>query len=122
MRVGITTGSTHKANPNCGEQSGERLLKALTPELLKRRVQNGSFVMVNMANGEFVTGRTREEAVRRFDMLHPYGTGCVVQFEDIINEPSERPMIRKHAGAAPTCATRAPTPRKQRKRVGVPSK
>jgi hypothetical protein len=113
MRAGMATGSTHKANPNCRGQSGERLLKALAPELLKRGVQNGSFVMVNISNGEFVTGRTREEAIRRFDMLHPYGVGCVAHFEDIISEPSESRMIRKRVGAAPTFANRTPIPRKK---------
>jgi hypothetical protein len=120
MRIGIATGSTQKAIPNCRGQSGERLLKALAPELLKRGVQTGSFVMVNIGNGEFVTGRTREEALRRFDMLHPYAIGCVAQFEDIINEPSEGRMIRKHAGAAPTCAKRTPLPRKKSKRPVFP--
>jgi hypothetical protein len=113
----MTTGSTHKANPNCRGLSGERLLKTLAPELLKRGVQTGSFVMVNIGNGEFVTGRTREEALRRFDMLHPYGTGCVAQFEDIINEPSEGRKIPKHAGAAPACANRTSMPRKKSKKL-----
>ena len=113
MRAGMATGPTHKAIPNCRGQSGERLLKALSPELQKRGVQSSSFVMVNVSNGEFVTGRTREVTLRRFDMLHPYGIGCVAQFEDIINEPSEGRMIRKHAGAAPTYANRTPTPRKK---------
>jgi hypothetical protein len=72
--------------------------------------------MVNIGNGEFVTGRTREEALRRFDMLHPYAIGCVAQFEDIINEPSQGRMIRKHAGAALTPANRTPIPRKNSKR------
>jgi hypothetical protein len=53
------------------------------------------------------------EALRRFDMLHPYATGCVAQFEDIISEPSEGRMIRKRAGAAPTFANRTPIPRKK---------
>lgn len=113
MRAGM---ATVKTISNFGRQSGDRLLKALAPELLKRGVPSGSFLMVNIGNGEFVTGRTREEALRRFDMLHPYGIGCVAQFEDIIKEPSEGRMIRKHAGTAPTYANRTLIPRKKSKR------
>jgi len=122
LREGMATGSTRETLSNCPGRSGERLLKTLAPELEKLRVQSSSFVMIDVGTGEFVTGRTREQALQRFDMLHPNGIGCVSQVSDIFDQPPTERRIREHAGVAPRYAVRTPGSRKKSKRPAAQAK
>ncbi len=122
LREGRATNSTPETLSDCAGRSGEQLLKTLTPELQKRGVQSSSFVMIDVRNGEFVTGRTREEALQRFDMLHPNGIGCVSQVSDLFDETPTDRTIRGHAGVAPRYAVRTPGSQKNGKRPAAQAK
>lgn len=87
------TASAHlnRASPRLAEQKGEVLLKALAPSLKKRGVPTASYVMVNILSGEFVTGKTLNEAAQRFKNAHPDGIGWVRRFGDIVGEDHQDP-------------------------------
>jgi hypothetical protein len=122
LRDGMATGSTRETLSDCPGRSGEHLLKTLAPELEKRGVQSSSFVMIDIGSGEFVTGRTREEALQRFDMLHPNGIGCVSRVSDLFDQTPTDRMIRGHAGVAPRYAARTPASHKKSKRPAAQAK
>lgn len=63
---------------------GDAILKHLGPGLRKRGVPESSYVMVNLANGEFVTGKTKTETEQRFRSLHPGAEGWMQLVGDVI--------------------------------------
>jgi hypothetical protein len=58
----------------------------LAPSLQDRGVPAASYIIVNPVNGEFVTGKTREQASRRFACMHPGVEGWMQRFADVIGE------------------------------------
>ena len=63
---------------------GNAILQALGPALAKRGVPETSYVMVNLANSEFVTGKTKAETQARFSALHPGAEGWMQLVGDVI--------------------------------------
>ena len=63
---------------------GDAILKHLGPGLRKRGVPESSYVMVNLANGEFVTGKTKAETEQRFRSMHPGAEGWMQLVGDVI--------------------------------------
>ena len=65
-------------------EHGAAILKQLGPSLAKRGVPETSYVMVNLANGAFVTGKTKAETEQRFESLHPGAEGWMQLVGDVI--------------------------------------
>lgn len=65
-------------------EHGAAMLKQLGPSLAKRGVPETSYVMVNLANGAFVTGKTKAETEQRFESLHPGAEGWMQLVGDVI--------------------------------------
>ena len=63
---------------------GNAILKQLGPALAKRGVPETSYVMVNLANSEFVTGKTKAETQARFAAMHPGAEGWMQLVGDVI--------------------------------------
>lgn len=59
---------------------GAALMIQLTAELRARKVPDGSYVMVDIAGGGFVSGKTPEEVKERFELLHPGAEGWIQRF------------------------------------------
>jgi hypothetical protein len=72
-------------------RKGKSLLKRLGPTLRRRGVPADSYIVVDILSGEFVTGRTREQAGQRFKSMHPGATGWMQRFGDVILEPEDLP-------------------------------
>ena len=74
------------AGPETGTaaEHGTAILKQLGPSLAKRGVPATSYVMVNLANGEFVTGKTKAETAQRFESMHPGAEGWMQLVGDVI--------------------------------------
>jgi hypothetical protein len=66
---------------------GRALLKSLCAELRHRGVPRHSYIMVNLANGRFVTAKTADEALARFESLHPGTEGWLQRFGAVLGDP-----------------------------------
>lgn len=74
--------------------TGKALLQELAATLLARGVPGSGYVMVDIIGGEFVTGKTPEEARHRFEALHPGAEGWMQRFSDVVGGPKE---VGEHA-------------------------
>ena len=70
-------------------QKGKSMLKKLAPALQRRRVPADSYIVVDIVSGEFVTGKTQEEAGQRFKSMHPGANGWMQRVADLIGEPED---------------------------------
>jgi hypothetical protein len=68
---------------------GKAILRTLAPSLQDRGVAETSYIIVNPGTGEFVTGKTPDEARRRFASLHPGVEGLMQRFADVISDLSK---------------------------------
>ena len=68
---------------------GRSILKKLAPSLQSRGVPADSYIVVDIVSGEFVTGRTREQAGQRFKSMHPGANGWMQRVADVIVEPED---------------------------------
>jgi hypothetical protein len=68
-------------------QTGETILRQLAPSLQQRGVPRTNYIIVNTANGEFVTGKSEAEARQRFTLMHPGVEGWMQQFGAVIDGP-----------------------------------
>ena len=64
-------------------QRGKSILEKLAPSLHRRGVPSTSYIVVDTTTGDFVTGKTREEARERFKGLHPGAEGWMQRFGDV---------------------------------------
>ena len=81
---------------------GNAILKQLGPALAKRGVPETSYVMVNLANSEFVTGKTKAETQARFSAMHPGAEGWMQLVGDVTGVSlATRTAVNASAGAAP---------------------
>ena len=62
---------------------GKSILEKLAPSLHRRGVPTTNYIVVNTATGDFVTGKTREEARERFRGMHPGAKGWMQRFGDV---------------------------------------
>ena len=76
-REGLAPGASLTA------QKGKNILEKLAPSLQERGVPSSSYIVVNTTSGDFVTGKTREEASERFKSLHPGAEGWMQRFSDV---------------------------------------
>jgi hypothetical protein len=67
-------------------QRGRAILNTLCPNLQERGVQKNAYVMVNLANSLFVTGRSADEAMKRFDCMHPGAEGWMQRFGEVLDD------------------------------------
>lgn len=77
------------------ERNGKAILKRLASGLRQRGVPNSSYIIVNTANGEFVTGKTKDEARQRFALMHSGVEGWMQQLGDVIEDPDDLPTIAR---------------------------
>ena len=73
-------------------QRGRSILEKLAPSLHKRGVPSTSYIVVNTTSGDFVTGKTREEARERFKGMHPGAKGWMQRFGDVSVVSGEYPQ------------------------------
>jgi hypothetical protein len=62
---------------------GKSILETLAPSLHKRGVPSARYIVVNTTTGDFVTGKTREEARERFKGMHPGAKGWMQRFGNV---------------------------------------
>jgi hypothetical protein len=67
--------------------AGRALLKQLGPSLRELGVPSTSYIIVNIASGRFVTGKTRQEANQRFAILHAGAKGFMQRVGDVTGDP-----------------------------------
>ena len=118
--------STGPAEPGTGalpatltaSEHGTAILKQLGPSLAKRGVPETSYVMVNLANGEFVTGKTKAETMQRFASLHPGAEGWMQLVGEVIgvslaaDANTEEPEVGGDSASSDAAAVRqSPAPR-----------
>ena len=84
-RGGLAPGASRTA------QKGKSILEKLAPSLQKRGVPSSSYIVVNTTSGDFVTGKTREEAGERFKRMHPGANGWMQRFGDVSVEFGDCP-------------------------------
>lgn len=72
-------------------QKGSIILKSLAPSLRERGVPSSSFIMVNINNGEFVTGKSPKEVGERFELMHPGEEGWMQRIGEVIGDPEGDP-------------------------------
>jgi hypothetical protein len=70
---------------------GKSMLRKLGPTLRRRGVPAESYIVVDIVSGEFVTGKTREQAGQRFKSMHPGATGWMQRFGDVVLESEDPP-------------------------------
>ena len=95
-----TAATTTGPESQTASEHGTAILKQLGPGLAKRGVPETSYVMVNLANGEFVTGKTKAETAQRFESMHPGAEGWMQLVGDVIGV-----SLAGHAGAEPDTDT-----------------
>ena len=71
---------------NSAARKGKLLLNTLASSLQDRGVPLTSYVMVNLASGEFVTGKTWEEAYKRFELMHAGEEGWIQLLGDVVGK------------------------------------
>lgn len=64
----------------------QQALSALAPDLRRRGVPEASFVMIDPATAQFVTGKTEAETRRRFAALHPAASGHIRLMREVYAE------------------------------------
>jgi hypothetical protein len=64
---------------------GKSILETLAPSLHKRGVPGARYIVVNTTTGDFVTGRTREEARERFKVMHAGAKGWMQRLGNVVN-------------------------------------
>ncbi len=88
MRDNDKTLNARVGEPESGSDAtatqGNAILKRLGPALATRGVPETSYVMVNVANSEFVTGKTKAETQARFAAMHPGAEGWMQLVGDVI--------------------------------------
>ncbi len=90
------------ASIDTAETEGNAILKRLAPALATRGVPETSYVMVNLANSEFVTGKTKAETQARFSAMHPGAEGWMQLVGDVTGVSlATRTAVNASAGAAP---------------------
>ena len=83
-------------------QMGKAILKMLAPSLQKRGVPSSCYIMVNILNDEYVTGKTRAQARKRFNSMHPGADGWMERFEDVTGEPDEPSVVSGNSDHTPS--------------------
>lgn len=78
-------------------KSGKELLQDMAASLQARGVPASSYIVIDVIAGEFVTGKTPEEARLRFELLHPGVKGWMQRFSDVIGGPEELPDTAESA-------------------------
>jgi hypothetical protein len=96
------------ARPSLTASIGKSILETLAPSLHKRGVPSARYIVVNTTTGDFVTGKTREEARERFKGMHPGAKGWMQQFGNV-GGANRVPAIRGalHAPPEPIFQVRA---------------
>ena len=72
-----------QANADFAEQKGKYYLAKLAVELKALKLARGSYVIINVVDGRYVTGATRRAARDEFRRLHPDAIGWACRTEDL---------------------------------------
>ena len=65
------------------ERMGTAHLARLAPEIRALALPRGSYVIIHVPTGRYVTGRSRHEARLTFRARHPEGSGWACRTEDL---------------------------------------
>ena len=71
------------ANFDQVERQGLAHLKRLASDIAALALPRGSYVIVHVATGAYVTGASRGEARHAFRAAHPSGSGWACRVEDL---------------------------------------
>ncbi len=104
-REGLAPGASRPA------RKGKSILEKLAPGLQKRGVPSSSYIVVNTTSGDFVTGKTREEAGERFKRMHPGAKGWMQRFGDVSVEPGDCPKDARSPDVSESARPHDPKPR-----------
>lgn len=106
----------HAKNAGSTSRKGKVQFEALAPVLKDRGVPSSSFIMINVSNGSFVTGKTPEEVGQRFELMHTGAEGWMQRVGEVVSDPEgSSPDARSSEAdaALPACATKLRTTRRQ---------
>lgn len=97
-------GATVPGNASVGSDSariGQGMLNGLVARLKALGVPPTSYIMIDTASGEYVTGKSPEEAGKRFQSMHPGAVGWMCMFGDLDGARDAAPPVDEGDGDEP---------------------
>ena len=82
----VSAGNLIESLPKNTQRDCKALLVSIATELIKRNVPGERFIKLNLATGDFVTGKSADEADRRFEQMHPGVIGWMERLADMVCE------------------------------------
>ena len=83
-------------------QMGKAILKMLAPSLQKHGVPSSCYIMVNVLNHEYVTGKSPAQTRKRFDSMHPGADGWMERFGNVTGVPDEPSVVSGNGDHTPS--------------------